>query len=99
MRGLVNQSGSYKNGRFKVLSALEECKALSSTARQIIFWLLIIAGALLIYKLVNPGSKNTSNIDLVQLYQRIDSSDIKKISIKATETVANDKNGTEYHIQ
>ena len=33
-------------------------KVLSSTARQIIFWLLIVAGALLIYKLVNPGSKN-----------------------------------------
>src|SRR5215813_7450547 len=78
----------------------EESKALSSTARQIIFWVLIIAGALLIYKLVNPGSKNTSNIDLVQLYQRIDSGDIKQISIKATETVAIDsKNGTEYHIQ
>ena len=33
---------------------------LSSTARQIIFWLLIVAGALLIYKLVNPGTKNTT---------------------------------------
>jgi hypothetical protein len=27
---------------------------LSSTARQIVFWLLIIAGAVLLYKLVNP---------------------------------------------
>ena len=33
---------------------------LSSTARQIIFWLLIVAGALLLYKLVNPSGKNTS---------------------------------------
>ncbi len=30
---------------------------LSSTARQIIFWLLIVAGALLLYKLVNPGGQ------------------------------------------
>ena len=30
---------------------------LSSTARQIIFWLLIVAGALVLYKLVNPGGK------------------------------------------
>ena len=42
----------------------EERKALSSTARQVIFWVLIIAGALLIYKLVNPGSRNTAPIDL-----------------------------------
>ena len=46
-------------------------KILSSTARQIIFWLLIVAGALLIYKLVNPGTKNTTPIDLTQLEQKI----------------------------
>ena len=48
-------------------------KILSSTARQIIFWLLIVAGALLIYKLVNPGTKNTTPIDLTQLEQKIQS--------------------------
>jgi cell division protease FtsH len=73
---------------------------LSSTARQIIFWLLIIAGALLIYKLVNPGSKNTENIDLTALYQKIDNNELKQLTVKQTETVAIDKNsGREYHIQ
>jgi cell division protease FtsH len=73
---------------------------LSSTARQIIFWLLIIAGALLIYKLVNPGSKNTENIDLTALYQKIDNNELKQLTVKATETVAIDANsGREYHIQ
>jgi cell division protease FtsH len=72
---------------------------LSSTARQIIFWLLIIAGALLIYKLVNPGSKNIENIDLTALYQKIDNNELKQLTVKQTETVAIDKNsGKEYHI-
>jgi len=75
-------------------------KALSSTARQIIFWLLIIAGALLIYKLVNPGSKNTENIDLTALYQKIDNSELKQLTVKQTETVAIDKaTSREYHVQ
>src|SRR5258707_4776333 len=75
-------------------------KALSSTARQIIFWLLIIAGALLIYKLVNPGTKNTENIDLTALYQKIDNNELKQLTVKQPETVAIDKNsGREYHIQ
>src|SRR6266403_4186912 len=75
-------------------------KALSSTARQIIFWVLIIAGALLIYKLVNPGSKNTANIDLVQLYQKIKAGQLKELVVKANEAVATEKeNTTEYHAQ
>jgi len=73
---------------------------LSSTARQIIFWLLIIAGALLIYKLVNPGSKNTQNIDLTQLDQKILNNELKQLTVKQTETVAIDRNsGVEYHVQ
>jgi cell division protease FtsH len=74
-------------------------KALSSTARQIIFWLLIIAGALLIYKLVNPGSKNTQNIDLVQLYQLIDSGKLKQLTVKQNEAVGIDRDTSmEYHV-
>ena len=72
---------------------------LSSTARQIIFWVLIIAGALLIYKLVNPGGKNTANIDLTQLDQKIKDKSLKQIVVKQTEVVAIDKNSNvEYHV-
>jgi len=78
---------------------LEESKVLSSTARQIIFWLLIIAGALLIYKLVNPGSKNTENIDLTALYQKIESNELKQLTIRQTETVAIGRNDKEFHVQ
>ncbi len=39
---------------------------LSSTARQIIFWLLIVAGALLLYKLVvNPTGRNCHGYRLI----------------------------------
>jgi cell division protease FtsH len=74
---------------------------LSSTARQIIFWVLIIAGALLIYKLVNPGSKNTANIDLTQLDEKIKAGQLKELVVKQTETVAIDSNtpNVEYHVQ
>src|SRR6185436_307027 len=70
-------------------------------ARQIIFWLLIIAGALLIYKLVNPGAKNTANIDLVQLYEKIKSGQLKELVVKQNETVAigNETPPVEYHVQ
>ena len=37
---------------------------LSSTARQIVFWLLIIAGALLLYKLVNPRGNTYKTVAL-----------------------------------
>ena len=72
---------------------------MSSTARQIIFWLLIIAGALLIYKLVNPSSKNTQNIDLVELHKKIKAGELKQLTIRATEAVAVDRNtNIEYHV-
>ena len=67
-------------------------KILSSTARQIIFWLLIIAGALLIYKLVNPSSKNTTNIDLTQLEHKIQNKELAQLTVKTSETVAVEKN-------
>src|SRR6185369_12582212 len=75
-------------------------KPLSSTARQIIFWLLIIAGALLIYKLVSPGSKNTQTIDLTQLDAKIKAGTLKELVVKQNEIVAieDSQSATEYHI-
>ncbi|HKO97694.1 MAG TPA: ATP-dependent zinc metalloprotease FtsH [Pyrinomonadaceae bacterium] len=72
---------------------------LSSTARQIIFWLLIIAGALLLYKLVNPAGKNSTDIDLTALMARIEAGDIKQITVKQNETIAIDARGQELHAQ
>ena len=72
---------------------------LSSTARQIIFWLLIVAGALLLYRLVNPGSKNSTAIDLGALSQKIDAGEIKQLTLNQNEAVALDTRGQELHIK
>ncbi len=71
---------------------------LSSTARQIVFWLLIIAGALLLYKLVNPRGNNYQNVDLTKLDQMIQSGNLKQLTVKQTETVAIDINNQEYRV-
>jgi cell division protease FtsH len=71
---------------------------LSSTARQIVFWLLIIAGALLLYKLVNPRGSSYTNVDLTKLDQMIQSGNLKQLTVKQSETVAIDNNNQEYRI-
>ena len=72
---------------------------LSSTARQIIFWLLIVAGALLLYRLVNPGGKNSQAIDLAALGQKIDALEIKQLTLKQNEAIAVDTRNQEYRVQ
>ena len=72
---------------------------LSSTARQIIFWLLIVAGALLLYKLVNPSGRNTQAIDLTTLSAKIDAGEIKQLTLKQNEAVAMDTRGQELRVQ
>ena len=71
---------------------------LSSTARQIVFWLLIIAGALLLYKLVNPRGSSYQSVDLTKLDQMIQSGQLKQLTVKQTETVAIDVNNQEYRV-
>ena len=70
---------------------------LSSTARQIVFWLLIIAGALLLYKLVNPRGSSYTTVDLTKMDQLIQSGTLKSITVKQSESVAIDNNNAEYH--
>ncbi|HEV7929643.1 MAG TPA: ATP-dependent metallopeptidase FtsH/Yme1/Tma family protein, partial [Nitrosospira sp.] len=72
---------------------------LSSTARQIIFWLLIVAGALLLYHLVNPSGKNSQPIDLASLTQKMDAQEIKQLTFKQNEAIAQDTRNQEYRIQ
>src|SRR5512132_807777 len=71
---------------------------LSSTARQIIFWLLIIAGALLLYKLVNPSGKNSQAIYLGTLSQKTDALEINQLTLKQNEAIAIDTRNQEYRI-
>jgi len=72
---------------------------LSSTARQIVFWLLIIAGALLIYKLVNPRGTNPTEIDLTTLDAKILSGELQTLTVKQNETVAVDGRGQHFRVQ
>ncbi|HEU0253353.1 MAG TPA: ATP-dependent zinc metalloprotease FtsH [Pyrinomonadaceae bacterium] len=69
---------------------------LSSTARQIVFWLLIIAGALLLYKLVNPRGSNYKTVSLTEMDQMLQSGNLKSLTVKQSETVAFDVNNQEY---
>jgi cell division protease FtsH len=69
---------------------------LSSTARQIVFWLLIIAGALLLYKLVNPRGSNYQSVDLTKMDQLIVSGNLKQLTVKQSESVGIDTNNVEY---
>jgi len=71
---------------------------LSSTARQIVFWLLIIAGALLLYKLVNPRGNSYTPVDLTRIDQMIQSGELKQLTVKQTETVAIDTHNQEYRV-
>jgi cell division protease FtsH len=71
---------------------------LSSTARQIVFWLLIIAGAVLLYKLVNPRGSSYQPVDLTRLDQLMQSGNIKELTVKQTESVAIDVNNQEYRV-
>ncbi len=72
---------------------------LSSTARQIIFWLLIVAGAVLLYKLVNPSGGKSQPIDLTALSQKIDAIEIKQLTLKQNEAVAIDTRSQEFRAQ
>jgi len=69
---------------------------LSSTARQIVFWLLIIAGALLLYKLVNPRGNTYKDVALTDIDQMIQSGNLKQLTVKQNESVAIDNNNQEY---
>ncbi len=71
---------------------------LSSTARQIVFWLLIIAGALLLYKLVNPRGNGYQPVDLTSIDRMIQSGELKQLTVKQTETVAFDNQNREYRV-
>jgi cell division protease FtsH len=71
---------------------------LSSTARQIVFWLLIIAGAVLLYKLVNPRGSSPTSVDLTKLDQMIQNGQLKQLTVKQSETVAIDVNNQEYRV-
>jgi cell division protease FtsH len=70
---------------------------LSSTARQIIFWLFILVGALLLYRFfANPQAKSSQAMDIGALERKIQNDEFKQVTFKAQEAVAIDKSGQEF---
>jgi cell division protease FtsH len=73
---------------------------LSSTARQIIFWLFIVVGALLLYKfLVNPGGKTPGQLSYGELVAKVQKDEIVSMTVKQSEVIAVDKENKEYRTQ
>ncbi|HYO63933.1 MAG TPA: ATP-dependent zinc metalloprotease FtsH [Pyrinomonadaceae bacterium] len=67
---------------------------MSSTARQIIFWVLILVGAVLLYQVfVNKQARSQQQLPYNQLVERIEKGEIQKLTVKPTEVVAVPKNG------
>jgi cell division protease FtsH len=60
---------------------------------------LIVAGAVLLYRLVNPSGKNSQQIDLAALSQKIDAGEIKQLTLKQNEAIATDSRNQEYRAQ
>ncbi|HYJ45808.1 MAG TPA: ATP-dependent metallopeptidase FtsH/Yme1/Tma family protein, partial [Pyrinomonadaceae bacterium] len=72
---------------------------MSSTARQIIFWMFIVVGALLLYKFfANPTSKTATKIDQTAFESKVQSGELKQVTFKQQEIAATDKSGNEYVI-
>ncbi len=73
---------------------------MSSTARQIIFWLFIVVGALLLYKfLVNPAGTKPGQLSYGELVAKVQNDQIASMTVKQSEVVAIDKENKEYRTQ
>ena len=71
---------------------------MSSTVRQIIFWVFIVVGAIALYQFfAKTQGRNTQNVDLTFIQQKIDAGELKQLTIKQSEVVGIDKANTEYH--
>ncbi|MBA3247478.1 MAG: ATP-dependent zinc metalloprotease FtsH [Pyrinomonadaceae bacterium] len=70
---------------------------MSSTARQIIFWVLILAGAVLLYKAFSSSQRsNVRPLAYNLLVDKVQKGQIDKLTIKQTEVVAVEEGGQQY---
>ncbi|MFL6335520.1 MAG: ATP-dependent zinc metalloprotease FtsH [Pyrinomonadaceae bacterium] len=71
---------------------------MSSTARQLIFWVLILVGAVMLYSFVtNRAAKNALEKNITELKTAINEGKVENLTIKPTEAVAVEK-GTKAEI-
>ena len=76
------------------LAASRRQRILSSTARQILFWVLIVVGALALYQVfARNNGKGPTAIDYGALVQKIRNGDVTELKVKPTESIATAKDG------
>ncbi|MGH9943121.1 MAG: ATP-dependent metallopeptidase FtsH/Yme1/Tma family protein, partial [Pyrinomonadaceae bacterium] len=71
---------------------------MSSTVRQIIFWVLILAGAVLLYNAFSRSAgRNVKPLAYNLLVNEIQKGQINKLTIKQAEVASTDKSGQQYN--
>ncbi|HVF51099.1 MAG TPA: ATP-dependent zinc metalloprotease FtsH [Pyrinomonadaceae bacterium] len=71
---------------------------MSSTARQIIFWVLILVGAVLLYQVfVNKQSRSAKELGVGQLKDKVVKGEIDKLTFRQGEVIAIDTQKNEIH--
>ncbi|WP_352432737.1 ATP-dependent zinc metalloprotease FtsH [Pyrinomonas sp.] len=64
---------------------------MSSTAKQIIVWILIVMGGLLLYRLVSgPVGRDAKQLPISDLVAKIERKEVTELTIKQSEVVASD---------
>ncbi len=70
---------------------------MSSTARQIIFWLFIVVGALLLYKfLANPTGKTAQELSYTQVVSKLKEKQVSEMTVKQGQIDLVDTNNNKY---
>ncbi|HVG30482.1 MAG TPA: ATP-dependent zinc metalloprotease FtsH [Pyrinomonadaceae bacterium] len=72
---------------------------MSSTARQIVFWVLILLGAVLLWKAFSNSQGGPEKIDVGSLSVKLQRGEIAKITVKPNELLAKDTNGKEFRAE
>lgn len=68
---------------------------MNSTVRQIVFWVLIVLGAVILYQFFSRTSgKGPTAIDYATLIQKIRSGDVSELKVRSSEVLATTKDGT-----
>ena len=70
---------------------------MSSKAKQVLLWLMIISSAMLfVYFLQGRGGKNPQELSLDQVYTRIENKDIKEVFLKQSQVELTDAAGNKF---
>ncbi|HEV3470599.1 MAG TPA: ATP-dependent zinc metalloprotease FtsH [Pyrinomonadaceae bacterium] len=70
---------------------------MSSTARQLIFWVLILVGAVMLYQfVVNKDGRGAKPLDYAELVEKVRNGQVDQLTVKQSEAVSVQKDKTEW---